>query len=165
MIAPLPDPATVDRDKVGEFVRRSLPRRLEAIGCKWPLEVSWDADHIGATLVRGELVLRAWESRRPWWHPAEKQRGIDIAMNLATSLGQLFERFADADETGRRRIRITHAQKSLEVVLEPGVYVHTHAATSAELVYRYQVGSGVPWEQAVELGWISAQNSAHYHIT
>lgn len=155
------DPSTVDpaadRDRIGEFVRRSLPRRLEALGCSWPLELSWDADHIGATLTRGELVLRAWNSKRPWWYPATKKKAIDIASSFEKILGAHYRKFADADETGRRRATVWKGAYGIsfeqlkgcvpiEVELAPGVYFDTNAGTSGSLVFRYQAGGGVVWE-------------------
>lgn len=166
VIAPVPEQSPKDRDRVGDFVRRALPRRLEAIGCTWPLKVEWDELHIGAWIVRGELVIRTWNSKRPWWYPACRPKAVDITDSFARVLGVHFERFRDADETGRRVATVWKYRgggytfteepgtEPLQVELAPGVYFDTNAGTSGSLIFRYQAGGGVAWKNALELGWV-----------
>lgn len=76
--------------------------RLQAIG--WPLDVGWRESGVWASLTRGELVVRTEITWRGWWLPQTKTRAREWAQRLAAVLVGTQEEFADADETGRRRV-------------------------------------------------------------
>jgi hypothetical protein len=55
-----------DRERVGDYVRRALPRAIARGGCDWPVRVKWDDTAVRGYLLRGELVISDFYRRVPW---------------------------------------------------------------------------------------------------
>ncbi len=140
-----------DRDRVGTFLYRAVPRKVARAGCSWPCHVTWDERGAYATLTRGELVLVAdWIRLPAWWTPAHRGHAEELADNLARLLVALWRLYENADETGRLVI----IRDGEPWRLEPGV----RQGESSAGTYRVVPGGGDPgglgWRAGVGGGWV-----------
>jgi hypothetical protein len=164
------DEAGSDRDRVGDYVRRALPRALEHGGCDWPCAVAWDEVTVRAYLSPGELVLSTFHRRAHWWDPVSRKKGDEIVDDLGrVLLGMWRDHYHDADETGRCRRQLWMMRgggltnepqstgRAVTVVLEPGVRLGEVTGQGGYLVYRHGVHHGETYEDAVSLGWMQVE--------
>lgn len=120
-----PSPPPEDPERVGDYVRRALPRELERRGISWSVGVEWDEQAISATLTRGGLAIRVehtfgtrsaadwdrqWEGRKhgdpPWYHPSTREQGQALVRALADRLERWRTPFREADEEGCLTLRV-----------------------------------------------------------
>lgn len=143
---------------MGKHVRILLwqDERLQAIG--WPLDIGWVESGVWASLTRGELVIRTEVTWREWWLPQTRSRAREWARRLAEVLVRTQEKFAGADETGRRSVcawqsadgRIEWEKpedgarsEPIEFVFEPGVFLSEQMGGSRPLVHRLDDAAGI----------------------
>lgn len=153
------------RGRMGRYIAEELPTHGDMLRIPWPLEVTWDERALRATIRRGELHLSAETYLARWWEPPRKSTARRWMDHLSRILGQLYDRYAAADETGRLRLsawRSPDGALSLEegeggepltLVLEPGVRPGAESGGSLARFHREGSGRGLTLEAAIAEGW------------
>ena len=159
-----------DRDRVGDHVRRALPRAIELGGCDWPCAAEWDDVTVRGYLLRGELALSTFHRRAHWWDPVTRRKGNEIVDDLAAVLlGMWRDDYQDADETGRSRRVLWMARggglsyepqstgHAVTVILELGVRLDGITGQGSYLPYRHGMNRGETYADPVSLGWVRVE--------
>lgn len=158
---------------MARYATTLFAERLARAGIEWPAAVTGDEHRVRATLTRGDLVLRSDQIWPGWWLPQKKGRAKEIVDRLAPLIERLHKQFADADETGRRRIvayrnpagalnwqGVLDYTEPVTVVLGPGVHVGTGSGSLRPLAWSLmgQVpGAALSPEEAIESGWMRVE--------
>lgn len=165
------DTTLTDRDRVGDFIRRAVPRELAEKDIDWPHELGWDEAEIRITVTRGELTITrrltfggapdlAWADadEGPWWTPVTKKWAQEAARRLVHQVWLAWIPVRHADSTGRLHVRVWRdpagenryfatdrpGTEEVRLVLEPE-YVAERAHASAHAQVRRMFSGEAMW--------------------